>query len=196
MHEALAFIEHLKTHRYADTRVGRAVVVIGAGNTAIDAATQAKRLGAEHVTIVYRRAADDMPAYDYEYDLAKRDGCEFRFHTAPKRILGVDHVTGIECVRTEPGEPGADGRRRPVEVPESTHVIECDMVIKALGQVVRDDFARAASLTIEDGRMVSTKPTVFVGGDCANGGAEIVNAAAEGKRAAAAIHAYLQETGG
>jgi glutamate synthase (NADPH/NADH) small chain len=196
VHEALAFIEHLKTHPHADTRVGRAVVVIGAGNTAIDAATQAKRLGAEHVTIVYRRAVDDMPAYDYEYDLAKRDGCEFRFHTAPKRILGVDHVTGIECVRTEPGEPGADGRRRPVDVPESTHVIECNMVIKALGQVVRDDFARAASLTIEDGRMVSTKPRVFVGGDCANGGAEIVNAAAEGKHAAAAIHAYLQETGG
>lgn len=196
VHEALEFIEHLKTHPYAETSVGRHVVVIGAGNTAIDAVTQAKRLGAERATIVYRRAADDMPAYDYEYDLAKRDGCEFRFHTAPKRILGVDHVTGIECVRTEPGARGADGRRHPMDVPESTHVIECDMVIKALGQVARNDFARAASLTIEDGRMISTTSGVFVGGDCANGGAEIVNAAAEGKHAAAAIHAYLQQTGG
>ncbi len=196
VYEALQFIEHLKTHPYVETRVGRHVVVIGAGNTAIDAVTQAKRLGAERATIVYRRGPGDMPAFDYEYALAKQDGCEFRFYTAPKRILGVDHVTGIECVRTEPGEPDPDGRRRPVEVPDSTHVIECDTVIKALGQIVREEFARAASLTVEGDRMVSTRPGVFVGGDCANGGAEIVNAAAEGKEAAAAIHEYLQEPAG
>ncbi|MDH3457130.1 MAG: NAD(P)-dependent oxidoreductase [Gemmatimonadota bacterium] len=195
VHEALEFIEHLKTHPYAETRVGRHVAVIGAGNTAIDAVTQAKRLGAERATIVYRRGRDDMPAFDYEYELAKSDGCEFRFHTAPKRIVGTEHVTGIECVRTEPGDPGPDGRRHPVEVPDSTHVIECDMVIKALGQVAREDVARTAGLRLEKDRMISTKPGVFVGGDCANGGAEIVNAAAEGKRAAAAIRKYLTETG-
>jgi glutamate synthase (NADPH/NADH) small chain len=195
VHEALAFIEHLKTHPYGETRVGRHVVVIGAGNTAIDAVTQAKRLGAERATILYRRGREDMPAFDYEYELAKRDGCEFRFHTAPKRIVGTEHVRGIECVRTEPGDPGADGRRRPVEVPDSTHVIECDMVIKALGQVAREDVARDAGLTLENDRMISTKPDVFVGGDCANGGAEIVNAAAEGKHAAAAIHYHLAGAG-
>jgi glutamate synthase (NADPH/NADH) small chain len=195
VHEALEFIEHLKTHPYAETRVGRHVVVIGAGNTAVDAVTQAKRLGAERATIVYRRGRDDMPAFDYEYELAKTDGCEFRFHTAPKRVVGEEQVTGIECVRTEPGDPGPDGRRRPVEIPGSTHVIECDMVIKALGQVAREDVARDTGLTLENDRMRSTKPSVFVGGDCANGGAEIVNAAAEGKQAAAAIHAYLIETG-
>ena len=193
--EALAFIEHLKTHPYAETRVGQHVVVIGAGNTAIDAVTQAKRLGAERATILYRRGREDMPAFDYEYELAKRDGCEFRFHTAPQRIVGDGSVTGIECVRTEPGDPGPDGRRRPVAVPDSTHVIECDMVIKALGQVPREDVAQAAGLTLEHDRMRSSKPSVFVGGDCANGGAEIVNAAAEGKQAAAAIHAYLSEMG-
>ncbi len=177
---------------YAESRVGRHVVVIGAGNTAIDAVTQAKRLGAERATIVYRRGPDEMPAYDYEYELAKRDGCEFRFHTAPKRIVGTDAVTGVECLRTQPGEPDPDGRRRPIEVPGSDHVIACDMVIKALGQVARDDFARAAGLVIENERMISTRPNVFVGGDCTNGGKEIVNAAAEGRRAAADIDAFLR----
>lgn len=192
VHEALGFIEHLKTNPYAATRVGRRVVVIGAGNTAIDAVTQAKRLGAEQATIVYRRGPDEMPAYHYEYELAKRDGCEFRFFTVPKRILGPDRVTGIECVRAEPGAAGGDGRREVVEVAGSTHVIECDMVLEALGQMPHTDLARAAGLAARNGRLVSTRPNVFVGGDCANGGAEIVHAAAEGKQAARAIHEYLE----
>jgi glutamate synthase (NADPH/NADH) small chain len=191
VYEGLAFIEHLKMHPYSHTRVGKHVVVIGAGNTAIDAVTQAKRLGAERATVVYRRGQQDMPAYPYEYELAKQDGCEFRFHSAPIRIVGTDSVTGIECVRTEPGGLGPDGRRRPVEVPESTHMIACDMVIKALGQVAREEFARAAALTLENDRLVSARPNVFVGGDCVNGGAEVVNAAAEGKQGAATIHEYL-----
>jgi dihydropyrimidine dehydrogenase (NAD+) subunit PreT len=191
--DALAFIEHLKTHPYEETPVGRRVVVIGAGNTAIDAATQAKRLGADRVTIVYRRGEEEMPAYHYEYELAKEDGCEFRFFTIPKRILGSGVVTGIECALSELGAPDADGRRRPTEVTGSTHVIECDMVLKSLGQVQRDDFARAAGLSIENGRMVSRKPNVLVGGDCGNGGAEIVNAAAEGKGAAARIDGLLKQ---
>jgi len=195
VYEALAFIEHLKTHPYAETRVGRRVVVIGAGNTAIDAVTQAKRLGAEHATIVYRRGRGEMPAYDYEYELAQRDGCEFRFSTAPKRIVGTDWVTGVECVRTEPGPPGPDGRRRPVEVPGTEHVIECDMVIKAVGQAPRAEFARAAGLVLDGDRMQSEQPHVFIGGDCLSGGAEIVNAAAEGKQAARAINEFLRGDG-
>jgi glutamate synthase (NADPH/NADH) small chain len=190
--EALAFIEHLKTHPYAETRVGRRVVVIGAGNTAIDAVTQAKRLGAEHATIVYRRGRGEMPAYDYEYELAQRDGCEFRFSTAPKRIVGEDWVTGLECVRTEPGPPGPDGRRRPVEVPGSELVIPCDMVIKAVGQAPRSEFAKNAGLVLEGDRLRSEKPHVFVGGDCMSGGAEIVNAAADGKKAAREISEFLR----
>ncbi len=189
--EALAFIEHLKTHPYAETRVGRRVVVIGAGNTAIDAVTQAKRLGAEHATIVYRRGRAEMPAYDYEYELAQRDGCEFRFSTAPKRVVGKEWVTGLECVKTEPGPPGPDGRRRPVDVPGSEHVIPCDMVIKAIGQAPRSEFAKEAGLILEGDRVQSEKPHVFVGGDCMSGGAEIVNAAADGKKAARDIDRFL-----
>ncbi len=191
VHEALAFIAHLKTNPYSATSVGRQVIVLGAGNTAIDAATQAKRLGAERVTIVYRRGEEEMPAYKYEYELAKKDGCEFRFFTVPKRIIGDSVVTGIECVRAELGQPDADGRRSPVEITDSTHIIECDMIIKALGQLPHGDFAASAGLRVEGGRMVSTRPNIVVCGDCANGGAEIVNAAAEGKAAAAAIHAML-----
>jgi glutamate synthase (NADPH/NADH) small chain len=162
--EALRFIEHLKSHPYRETRVGHRVVVIGAGNTAIDAVTQAKRLGAEEATIVYRRGEADMRCYAYEYELAKRDGCDFRFHATPRRILGDGHVTGLE-----------------VETPQGVEIIPCDMVIEALGQTVRSDFA------IPEGH-----PKVFVGGDCANGGAEIVDAAAAGKRAAAEIHGLLE----
>ena len=162
--DALTFIEHLKTHPYRETAVGRQVVVIGAGNTAIDAVTQAKRLGAATATIVYRRGEADMPCYHYEYELAKRDGCGFRFNAAPQRIIanGSGAVAAVE-VRTSHGN----------------ETIPCDMVIVAIGQgergfvVPQDD------------------PRVFTGGDCANGGAEIVNAAAEGVAAAKKIHERL-----
>ena len=165
--DALAFIAHLKSHPYRETQVGRRVVVIGAGNTAIDAVTQAKRLGAVEATIVYRRGEAEMPCFDYEHTLALRDGCAFRFHCTPKRILGVTHVEGLEVAT-------ADG----------IEVLACDMVITALGQAARDEF------------QLPSHPHVFAGGDYANGGAEIVNAAAEGKQAAAAIHRKLSDAHG
>ncbi|HEV8508908.1 MAG TPA: FAD-dependent oxidoreductase, partial [Gemmatimonadales bacterium] len=163
--DALTFIEHLKTHRYRETAVGRHVVVIGAGNTAIDAVTQAKRLGAGDATIVYRRGESDMPCYHYEYELAKRDGCGFRFNAAPQRIIGngFGSVAALE-VRTSSG----------------TETIPCDMVIVAIGQAARSELT-----------WPKDHPKVFVGGDCANGGAEIVNAAAEGVAAAKKIDAML-----
>jgi len=161
--DALTFIEHLKTHPYRETTVGRQVVVIGAGNTAIDAVTQAKRLGAATATIVYRRGEADMSAYHYEYELAKSDGCGFRFNAAPLRVLGNGAVAGLE-VRTANG----------------TETIPCDMVIVAIGQGERTELTWP-----KDDRRV------FVGGDCANGGAEIVNAAAEGVAAAKRIHQRL-----
>jgi dihydropyrimidine dehydrogenase (NAD+) subunit PreT len=167
--DALTFIAHLKTHAYRETRVGTRVVVIGAGNTAIDAVTQAKRLGADQSTIVYRRGEDDMSCYDYEYELAKRDGCTFRFHAVPKRILGNGGVTGLEIETRE-------GKRE---------VIPCDMVIVAIGQGARTEIA-----------VPKGQAKVFVGGDCANGGAEIVNAAAEGVAAAQQIHEMLGRTNG
>ncbi len=162
--DALTFIEHLKQHPYTETRVGRRVVVIGAGNTAIDAVTQAKRLGADVSMIVYRRGEGDKPCYDYEYELAKADGCRFQFHSTPTRVVGDEHVTGLE-----------------VETPEGTQVVPCEMVIAAIGQERRTPF-----------EVPTDHPKVFVGGDFANGGAEIVNAAADGIDAARAIHQMLQ----
>jgi len=163
--DALSFIEHLKTHPYRDTRIGKRVVVIGAGNTAIDAVTQAKRLGAAEATIVYRRGESDMSCYHYEYELAKRDGCGFRFQAAPQRIVanGSGAVSGVE-----------------VRTPSGSETIPCDMVIVAIGQGERGEFAWPPD-----------HPRVFTGGDCANGGAEIVNAAAEGVTAAKRIHEML-----
>jgi glutamate synthase (NADPH/NADH) small chain len=189
--DALLFIEHLKSNPYWKTRIGRHVVVVGAGNTAIDAATQARRLGAERVTIVYRRGEEDVSAYAYEVELAKRDGCEFRFNTVPKAIVGTGRVAGIACVRSEIGTPGADGKRAFVELPDSSFVIACDTVLRALGQSPRQDLAESFGLRIQDGRFVSDNPRIFVGGDCGNGGAEIVNAAADGVQAARRIHELL-----
>ena len=160
--DALTFIESLKIRRHT-VRVGRNVLVIGAGNTAIDAVTQAKRLGAETSTIVYRKNAADMPCYEYEYELAKADGCGFRFQSTPLEIVGKSgHVEGLR-----------------VKTPQGEETIAADMVIKAIGQGARDF------------RIPTGNPKVFIAGDCANGGKEIVNAAAEGKHAAAKIHALL-----
>ena len=189
--DALAFIEHLKTHPHSQTRVGRHVVVVGAGNTAIDAATQARRLGADRVTIVYRRGVEDMSAYRYEYELAKNDGCEFRFNTVPKRIIGTGGVSGLECVRSETGAAGADGKRTFKELPGSTFVIECDTILRALGQMPREELATSLGLRLNGASMVSDNPKVIVGGDCGNGGAEIVNAAVEGVLAARRIAEIL-----
>jgi glutamate synthase (NADPH/NADH) small chain len=161
--EALDFIATLKGQPYSDTKVGRRVVVIGGGNTAIDAVTQAKRLGAERAMIVYRRGAAEMPCYDYEYQLAKSDGCEFHFHAIPKAVVGTEHVVGLE-----------------VTTPDGGDVIPCDMIIKALGQDPAPGFD------------IPDDPRVFFGGDFANRGAEIVNAAAEGMAAARKIDEMLE----
>ncbi|MGH7679056.1 MAG: NAD(P)-dependent oxidoreductase [Gemmatimonadaceae bacterium] len=176
--DALVFIEHLKSNPHSETRIGRRVVVVGAGNTAIDAATQAKRLGAGHVTIAYRRGPEDMSAYDYEYDLAKKDGCEFRFHAVPRAILGNGKVERLEC-----------------DVQGSKHVIECDTVLRAIGQLPREELAKTLGLRVDGAKLVSDNPRVLVGGDCGNGGAEIVNAAAEGVQAAKRFHELLNRHG-
>lgn len=163
--EALDFIATIKERPYTDIKVGRRVAVIGGGNTAIDAVTQAKRLGAERAMIVYRRGEADMPCYDYEYQLAKNDGCDFRFHATPKAVVGTRHVVGLE-----------------VATPEGDDVIPCDMIVKALGQDPAPGFD------------IPDDPKVFTGGDFANRGAEIVNAAAEGMAAAKMIDEQLRKS--
>lgn len=177
--DALQFIEQIKTRNWESVSLGKNVVVIGAGNTAIDAVTQAKRLGAEHAMLVYRRSEKDAPAYDYEIELAKTDGIDFYWQATPIEILGNPQVTGLKCRRS-------DGR-------EIT--IECDQIIKAIGQTKQTDFFSSLGIeTDEKGRvkvddsMRTSDPKVFAGGDCVNGGAEAVNSSQHGKIAAIGIH--------
>jgi glutamate synthase (NADPH/NADH) small chain len=197
--DALDFIDDITTRQWHTVDVGKRVAVIGAGNTAIDAATEAKRLGAEKVMMIYRRSEREMPAYKFEFELAKKDGIAFHFLTTPKRILGTKHVEGIECVAMRLGTEDADGRKRPQEVPNSEFVIPVDMVITSVGQRVEPSFlSQIPDLKTEQGTvwvnpesMQTSNPKFFAGGDCTSGGQEVVNAAAEGKRAAHGIHQYL-----
>jgi len=197
--DALEFIERVTTRRWSSVDVGKRVAVIGAGNTAIDAATEAKRLGAEHVAIVYRRGEREMSAYEFEFDLAKRDGVVFYFLTAPKRIIGNGVVEALECTKMKLGPAGAKGRRSAEPIPQSEFRIPVDMIIKAIGQKTSDSFlAQIPSVKLQEGRVVvnpeslqTSNPRYFAGGDCINGGKEVVNAAADGKRAAHGIDGYI-----
>ncbi len=194
--DALQFISRLHTDPLEKVPVGRRVVVIGCGNTAIDAVTQSLRLGAERAVVVYRRGEADMSAYDFEYELAKDDGANFIFHALPVEILQEDgHVAGIRLVRTQL----VHGRALPVGGSDFT--ILCDLVLKAVGQEKQSTLLRSLFPKLElDARGAvkhdpvtgaTSLPHVFTGGDCANGGREVVNAVGEGKKAAHGIHAYL-----
>lgn len=197
--DALDFIDDVTTRKWKKVDVGKRVAVIGAGNTAIDAATEAKRLGAEQVLMIYRRSEKEMPAYEFEFELAKNDGIVFHFQTAPKRIMGKRHVEGIECIRMKLGKPDKDGRRKPEPIPHSNFKIAVDMVIKSVGQNTDDTFlGKILGLRLQDGNVVvnaesyqTANPKFFAGGDCINGGKEVVNAAYDGKRAAHGIDKYL-----
>jgi dihydropyrimidine dehydrogenase (NAD+) subunit PreT len=198
--DAITFIDELKHKKLRDMPVGRRVAVIGAGNTSVDAATQAKRLGAEMVMVLYRRSEAEMPAYDYEYEIAKKDGCVYYFLTAPKRIIGKGGVEGIECVRMKLGPPDSSGRPAPEPIPGSEFILECDMVIKSLGQKKQREFVQKVlglktdnrgRIAVDDVTLQTSNPKFYAGGDCVNGGREVVNAVAHGKRAAWAIHKKL-----
>jgi dihydropyrimidine dehydrogenase (NAD+) subunit PreT len=199
VHDALEFIEKVTTRKWSSVDVGRRVAVIGAGNTAIDAATEAKRLGAEQVMIIYRRSEEEMSAYDFEYELAKSDGIIFHFLTAPKRIIGNGTVEAIECTRMNLGAPDAKGKRSPQTIPNSEFQIPVDMVIKSIGQKANQSIlSQVQNLTTDNGKIVvnpethqTSNPKYFAGGDCINGGKEVVNAAADGKRAAHGIDKFI-----
>jgi len=201
--DALSFIEETKTKKFGEVEVGRRVAVIGGGNTAIDVVTAAKRLGAETVYMVYRRGPEEMSAFEYEYDLAKADGITFVWNAAPKRVIGnaQGRVEALECLRTELGAPDASGRRSPQAVAGSEFTLAVDMVVKALGQKRKTDFLKqVAGLLVDKGKVVvnpetmqTANPKYFAGGDCVNGGGEVVDAVAHGKRAALGMHASLQQ---
>jgi dihydropyrimidine dehydrogenase (NAD+) subunit PreT len=194
--DALRFIDRLKNQRFRQVEVGRTVVVIGAGNTSVDAATQAKRLGAENVLVIYRRGPEDVSAYHYEFELAKSDGVVYVFYAAPVRFLpdGRGAVGAVECLRTEV-VLDESGRRVVRTVPGSEFAIPCDMAITAVGQARQAEWLAAAfpGLALEGGRVRidaggrTSLPGVYAGGDCVNGGKEVVNAVADGKAAARAL---------
>lgn len=196
--DALDFVRQTRLNPPAACECGRQVVVIGGGNTAVDAATAAVRLGASAVTIAYRRTAEEMPAFAYEYELAKADGIAWQFAAAPLRIVGRNGaVSGVEFSRTR--SSGA-GRAAKLElIPSSNFVLPADMVIKALGQEALAEFlGDVPGLTLDHGRVTTNPATgetsvhkLFAGGDCVNGGAEIVDAVEAGKIAASGIHAFL-----
>lgn len=197
---ALEFIEKVKTENWKDVHVGKRVAVIGAGNTSIDAATEAKRLGAEQVFIIYRRSDVEMSAYQFEYELAKKDGIQFYFLTSPKGIVGENFVEGIECLKMKLGEADIYGRRKPASISGSEFVIPVDMVIKAIGQETKSSFLSSISgltldnegcVIVDESTFQTANPKIFAGGDCINGGKEVVNAAYDGKRAAHGIHNFL-----
>jgi dihydropyrimidine dehydrogenase (NAD+) subunit PreT len=192
---ALAFIEGYKTK--GNLTVGRRVAVVGAGNTAIDAARAAVRLGAEEVHLVYRRGEQEMPAFSFEYEQARQEGVRFDWWTLPVAVLSSDgsgKVSGLECVRVELTNGSFD------RIPGSTFVLPCDMVIRAIGQSSLLEFLEACGgvalekgcvrVDRETGR--TSNPRYFAGGDCVNGGREVVDAVADGKRAAVAMARALE----
>ena len=180
--------------------LGRRVGVIGGGNAAIDAARTALRLGAEEVTILYRRTRKEMPANHQEVDAALEEGVKIEFLVAPVRILGDNgNVTGVECQRMELGEPDASGRRRPIPIKGSEFVIPLDIVIPAISQSVDFNFAGGEGIlrtnrwgTIEtDACMRTNIESVFAGGDVVSGPDTVITAIAAGKKAARFINRYL-----
>ena len=191
--DAIRFIDRVKNEPFRAIDVGRTVVVIGAGNTSVDAATQAKRLGAENVLVVYRRGPEDVSAYRYEHELAKSDGAVYVYYALPVRFVGDGALTALECVRTEVVEEG--GRRRVRSIPGSEFQIPCDMAITAVGQMKAVEWLSRTfpGLALEGGRVKvdaegrTSRAGLYAGGDCVNGGKEVVNAVAEGKAAARAI---------
>ncbi|MCP3742110.1 NAD(P)-dependent oxidoreductase [Rossellomorea sp. BNER] len=206
VHDAIEFVKNTKTKLLTDELVGKKVVVIGAGNTAIDGATCSVRLGADNVKILYRRTQEEMSAYDFEYEFAKQDGVEFRWLTAPKRIIGDENgkVTGIECIKMELGEPGRDGRRRPIQQEGSEFVLPVDLVIKAIGQTRHIELINQFGLKHQGGVVQidresyqTSNPKVFSCGDIVfgkgQGEAMVVTAAQQGKQVAYSIHSSLSK---
>ncbi len=204
--EFLTRINLMRAYRFPqwDTpvRVGKRVAVIGGGNTAIDAVRTAKRLGAEHAYLIYRRSRLELPARLEEVHHAEEEGVEFRFLEAPVAVKGAANgwVTGIELVKMQLGEPDESGRRRPIPIENSSYVLDLNTVVVAIGQGPNPLIPRTTSglhtskrgvIVVDPENGATSKPGVFAGGDVATGGATVILAMGAGKKAAQAIHSYL-----
>ena len=188
----------LKREGKAPDLKGKRVAVIGGGDTAVDAACASLRLGAERVYLVYRRSLTEMPAVPYGRNQAKEEGVEFLLLTAPVRIKGAKKVEGLECVKMELTAPDASGRRGVKPIKGSEFLLDVDAVIVAIGQKPDEGVLKSFGVKLEKGLIVvnengaTSAKGVYAGGDTVNGGETVVEAVAEGKKAAAAIDKYLR----
>ncbi len=184
-------------------RVGRRVAVVGAGNVAMDAARCSLRLGAEEVTIIYRRSRAEMPARNEEIENAEEEGVKFQLLTNPTRFIGnaFGWLSAVECVRMELGEPDASGRRRPVPVEGSEFFIEIDTAIIAVGQSPNPMVHNSApdlqttkwgGIVTDEETGATSIPGVFAGGDAVSGADTVISAMGAGKKAAHAIDKYIR----
>jgi len=184
-----------------EVRLGQRVAVIGGGNTAIDAARTALRLGAGEVTIAYRRSREEMPAHKEEIEQAEQEGIRFQFLAAPVKIKAINgKASALECVKMALGEPDSSGRRRPEPVAGSEFTIGLDTIIAAIGQTIdvtgiepdgQLKLNPRGYIGVNEGTQETSLEGVFSGGDCASGPATVVEAVAAGRRAALAINSYL-----
>jgi dihydropyrimidine dehydrogenase (NAD+) subunit PreT len=194
---SLPFIEAIKTGSPPD--VGDCVAVIGGGNTAIDVAREALRLGAGEVTLVYRRTRAQMPAYEHEVKEAQEEGMRIEWLTIPLQFVGSAALEGVLCRRCRLGEPDTSGRRKPEEMPGTDFLLPASTAVKAIGQRPRAElFTLIAGLELEDGRLKvdpetgqTTNPKYFSAGDATNGGATVVEAVRGAKIAARGVDGWV-----
>ena len=185
-----------------ETALGERVLVVGGGNTAIDSARTALRLGSHEVILAYRRSRAEMPANDWEVDETEREGVKLEFLTQPVEVLSDDgRVVGVRCVRMELGEPGTDGRRRPIPIRGSEFVIPCDSMVAAVAQAPEISFLKEdhgleitsrGTLAVDPQTMATNRPGIFAGGDSAAGPGALIEAIASGRRGALSIDRYLR----
>lgn len=177
------------------------IAVVGGGNVAMDASRCAKRTGASHVYVIYRRGMRELPARLEEVHHAMEEGVEFKFLTNPTEIIGDEtgKVTGIKCVEMELGEPDSSGRRKPIVKPDSEFIIPIDVVVMSLGtklntlilNTTRDLAANEKGGIYSDEEAKTNRPEIFAGGDAVTGAATVIRAMGAGKNAASSIHQYL-----
>jgi len=197
--DAIDFLRRVALHEPVD--IGDDVLILGGGNSAMDAARTAVRLGAKNVQVVYRRTKNEMPANAWEIEEAEEEGVVFHYLAAPMECKGEDGVTGLVCQQMELGEPDESGRRRPVPTDMAPFVLTADSIIYAVGQ--KPDFDPFKSdeqiqlnkwgyMEVDPRTLMTTKPGVFVGGDAVSGGGTIIEAINAGKVAAKYIDKYLR----
>jgi len=185
-----------------EARLGRRVVVVGGGNTAIDTTRSALRLGSQEVTILYRRSQAEMPANPHEVEQALEEGAQLQTLTQPIEVLSEEgHITGLRCIRMQLGDPDESGRRRPIPIPGSEFEVPCDAMVAAVAQAPEISFldpdhglevTARGTFHVDQDTLATNRPRVFAGGDAASGPAALIEAIAAGRRGALSIDRHLR----